>query len=233
VNFRVIGVSVAKGDQLINTGMPDDLLVIVPYTAAQRWFSQSDRVPELILSPVERERGWESIRQARQLLALHHDFDPDLETAVWAFNVYDVLKMLYGMMGALRFFLISAGVITLLVGAVGVMNIMLVVVGERVNEIGLRKAVGASSRAIFVQFLAEAVAVCGLSGVSGAAIGVATTQLLARAMPAENPLASPPILDPLTVAAIALSLAFVGVIAGVVPARRAARIPPAEALRAT
>jgi putative ABC transport system permease protein len=93
-------------------------------------------------------------------------------------------------------FLLSAGIVTLLVGAVGVMNIMLVVVGERTAEIGLRKAVGASDRAIFAQFLAEAAAVCGASGVVGALLGIGLTRLIAAISPQDGPLASPPLLDP-------------------------------------
>ena len=134
---------------------------------------------------------------------------------------------------ALRVFLIAAGVITLLVGAVGVMNIMLVVVGERINEIGLRKAVGGTRRAIFVQFVAEAAAVCGFSGALGAALGVATTQLLGAVSPPGTPAASPPVLDPITVVAVVASLVAVGMVAGIAPAVRAARVPPAEALRAS
>jgi putative ABC transport system permease protein len=232
VGFRIIGVAVAKGDQLVNTGMPDDTVVLVPHTTAQRWFTRTDRVSQVVFAPRVRGLGGEAIRHARQLIGLHHNFDPDLETALWFFDLHQALKTVYLLLFGLRVFLISAGIITLLVGAVGVMNIMLVVVGERTQEIGLRKAVGASGRAIFVQFLAEAAAVCALSGLLGSALGVLLTQLAASRAPAGGPMSSPPVLDPVTVAVIAISLAAVGVVAGVVPALRAARIPPAEALRA-
>jgi putative ABC transport system permease protein len=111
------------------------------------------------------------------------------------------------------------------------MNIMLVVVGERTAEIGLRKAVGARDRAIFVQFLAEAAAVCGASGVAGALLGIGFTKLVAWLSPPEGPLASPPLLDPFAIAVVVAGLVGVGIVAGVLPAVRAARIPPAEALR--
>ena len=113
------------------------------------------------------------------------------------------------------------------------MNIMLVVVGERINEIGLRKAVGATNRSIFLQFLAEAASVCGLSGILGAALGVGLTRLVAAVAPAGSQYSSPPELSAATVTLIAVSLVAVGIVAGVLPAVRAARVPPAEALRAT
>jgi putative ABC transport system permease protein len=108
-----------------------------------------------------------------------------------------------------------------------------VVVGERTNEIGLRKAVGASSRSIFLQFVAEASAVCGLSGLLGALLGIGFTQLVASLSPPDGPFGSPPVLDPFMVVVIVSALVTVGIVAGVVPASRAARIPPAEALRSS
>jgi putative ABC transport system permease protein len=231
-SFRVIGVAVPKEDQLIHTHGRDDLAVIIPYTTAQRRFTRTDRLGQIIFTPVTREESWNAIRHTRQLLGLHHGFPPDLDTAVSYLNVHEVLAEIFALLAALRAFLVAAGVITLLVGAVGVMNIMLVVVGERTNEIGLRKAVGARSRDIFAQFFAEAAAVCGLSGLLGAALGVAITQVVGAAAPPGTPASSPPLLDPLTVLAIAGSLVAVGLVAGVAPALRAARTTPAEALRA-
>jgi putative ABC transport system permease protein len=107
-----------------------------------------------------------------------------------------------------------------------------VVVGERTNEIGLRKAVGASDRAIFTQFLAEAVAVCGFSGVAGTLLGVGMAKLTAALAPEDGPLTNVIVLDPFIISVLVVALVAVGLVAGVVPAVRAARIPPAEALRA-
>jgi putative ABC transport system permease protein len=230
-SFRVVGVAAPKGDQLMHIHGKDDRGVIVPYTTAQRRFVRTERLEEVIFSPVTREGSFESVWHTRQLIALHHDFSPALETALSYLNLYEILVDIFALNAALRIFLIVAGVITLLVGAVGVMNIMLVVVGERIKEIGLRKAVGGTRRAIFVQFLVEAVLVCGASGLLGAGLGVAATQLLATFSPPGAPTASPPVLDPVTVIAVVASLVVVGIVAGIAPAVRAARVPPAEALR--
>jgi putative ABC transport system permease protein len=207
--------------------------VIIPYTTASRWLDRKDHFEQVIFAPRTREESWNAIRHTRQVLALHHDFDPGVDTSVSYLNFYEVLVDIYNIMTGLRIFLVAAGVITLMVGAVGVMNIMLVVVGERTQEIGVRKAVGASSRSIFVHFLAESSAVCGISGVVGAALGVGLTQLLAGVSPPGTPTASPPVLDPFTLVAIVASLVAVGVVAGVLPALRASRVPPSEALRAS
>jgi putative ABC transport system permease protein len=108
---------------------------------------------------------------------------------------------------------------------------MLVVVGERTAEIGLRKALGARGRDIFVQFLLEALAIAGLAGALGVLGGIALVRLTAPAFAASG-IHIPATPDPLTIAAVGSALALVALVAGVAPALRAARIPPAEALRA-
>jgi putative ABC transport system permease protein len=233
VRFRVIGVNEPKGEQMIGVNGWDDWVVFVPWTTAQRWLTHQDLVTEVVFAPTTREGSWDSIRHVREIVGLHHDFPPDLDTALSFFNVHDVLQIVHGLFFGFRIFLVSAGLITLVVGGVGVMNIMLVIVGERTAEIGLRKAVGARSRSILLQFLAEASAVCGLSGLVGAGLGVGATQLVARLAPPDGPFGSPPVLAPFTVAVIVGALVAVGIVAGLVPAVRASRIPPAEALRAS
>jgi putative ABC transport system permease protein len=233
VTFRVVGVNQAKGDQMIGLNGWDDWAVFIPYTTGQRWLVRSDKLEQVAFEPTTREGSWDAIRSARELLGLRHDFPPDLDTALSFFNVQEVLAIVWQLFFGLRLFLVSAGLVTLLVGAIGVMNVMLVVVGERTNEIGLRKAVGASDRAIFVQFLAEAAAVCGISGVAGTLLGVAFTKLVAALVPERGPLSNVTVLDPFILGVMTFALVGVGIVAGIVPAIRAARIAPAEALRAT
>lgn len=230
--FRVIGVAKEKGAEIVNSLNPDDLKILVPYTTAQRWLTHSDKLSEIAFTPRTRQDSWDAIRRVRETLSEYHDFHPDLDTALWFFNIQEPLQMVEGMQMALRLFLLVAGITTLLVGAVGVMNIMLVVVGERTNEIGLRKAVGARSRDVFIQFFAEATAVCLLSGLLGASAGVGLAQLTAHLVPPDSPFASVPVVDPITVVATTVGLVLVGMVAGVAPALRAARVPPADALRA-
>jgi putative ABC transport system permease protein len=228
--FTVIGIGVSKGEQLTNVGSPDDQMIVIPYTTAMRWLQRSDAVSEFMISPRIRERGAESIRGVRELTGLHRRFDPDQDTALWAADMWDVIKLIWGMFVALQGFFIVAGTITLLVGAVGVMNIMLVVVGERTAEIGLRKALGARGRDIFCQFLLEALAVALIASALGIGGGLLAVRAIAPAFE-RGGIHLPTSPDPLTLAAIAAALVAVALVAGVAPAVRAARIPPAEALR--
>jgi putative ABC transport system permease protein len=230
--FRVVGVAEKKGDQLVGINGKDDLAVLVPYTTAQRLLMHSDVLREIVLEPETREASFEAMWHVRQLLGLHHHFEPELDTALSFFNVQEIMQILQTVFLGLRVFMLTAGIVTLLVGAVGVMNIMLVVVGERTNEIGLRKAIGASRMAIFAQFVAEATAVSTLAGLVGAAGGIGFTRLVAAHTPPNSPMQAVPILDPLTVGVIITSLVVVGIVAGVAPAIRATRVDPAEALRA-
>jgi putative ABC transport system permease protein len=228
--FRVIGIGVEKKDQLMDTDNPDDLMVIIPYTTAQRRFTQTKKLREVILSATQRELGASAIAQARELTALHRGFDPRSDTAIWSVDFWDTLRILFGMLFATQLFMAVAGTLTLLVGAVGVMNIMLVVVTERTREIGVRKALGARDRDVFVQFLSEAVVVALGAGVLGALAGLLLLQATAGAFErAGITVAARP--DPFTTLVVSGALVAVAIVAGSLPAARAARVPPAEALR--
>jgi putative ABC transport system permease protein len=232
VRFRVVGVAAEKGNDLMNTLNPDDRKVLVPYTSAQRWLVHDDKLREMIYEPISREASWGTPQRVREVTGPHHDFAPELETALWFFNIQESLGLVRGIVLALNGFLAGASLVTLLVGAVGVMNIMLVVVGERRTEIGLRKAVGASDRAIFLEFLAEAVVVSAAAGVVGALLGAAASVGVSWLAPAGSTLAEPPVFQPGAIALLTGALVTSGIVAGVLPALRASRVPPAEALRA-
>ena len=214
----------------MNTIFPDDDHVLIPYTSAQRWFTRSDRHNVLIFDPRTPEQSWTAMDRVRALLGLHHDFGPHDEEAVGFASVQEAVQLLDLVMLGLRIFLIAAGMITLLVGAVGVMNIMLVVVAERTREIGLRKAVGASNAAIFSQFLAESLAVTSLAGALGALLGWLATVIRVATLPADGSVPLP-LFEATTVGAIVFSLTAVGLVAAIVPALRASRIEPAISLR--
>jgi putative ABC transport system permease protein len=214
----------------MDVGNPDDLLVVIPYTTAQRRFTQTEKLEEMMLSAERRELGGLAIAQARELTALHRGFDPRSETALWSVDFWDTLKVLFGMLFAIQLFMAVAGTLTLLVGAVGVMNIMLVVVTERTREIGVRKALGARDRDVFLQFLTEAVVVALAAGIAGTAAGLLLLRASAGAFESAG-IAVSARPDPFTTAVVSGALVVVAIVSGALPATRAARVPPAEALR--
>ena len=148
-----------------------------------------------------------------------------------AFDIQEVVTIIEGLLLGLRVFMSFASLVTLAAGAVGVMNIMLVMVAERTREIGLRKAVGASNRAIFVQFLAETLAVTVLAGAAGVVLGVLAVHASAASIGAGTSMQAPPLLRPGAVVSVFFTLVAVGLASGMLPALRASRIDPAVALR--
>ena len=229
--FRVIGVAAPKGDQLVNMGGQDDKAVYIPESTMRRWITHDVPLKAVIFEPRTREEATSAIQHVRQIVGLHHDFDPSLDTAVSFVNIQDVIGIVETIGVGLRIFLIGAGLLTIAVGAVGVMNIMLVVVGERRREIGLRKALGATQRDVFVQFLAESAAVCLLAGALGLALGAGSVKLLGWLIGPNSGFMSPPVLEWKGTVAVAFVLVVTGVAAGMLPALRAARVEPAESLR--
>jgi putative ABC transport system permease protein len=230
--FRVVGVAASKGDQLVNMGGQDDKSLLIPETTMRRWITREQPLKALVFEPKTREESATAIWNVREIIGLHHGFDPNLDTAISFVNIQDVIRIVETIGVGLRIFLIGAGLLTIAVGAIGVMNIMLVVVGERRREIGLRKALGATDRDVFVQFLAETGAVCLLAGMLGLAGGMLAVEVLAWSIGPNSGFMSKPVIEPAIAAGVAIVLVFVGVAAGLLPALRAARVEPAEALRA-
>lgn len=218
VRFRVIGVFEPVGGS--GFGADRDSEVHIPVTAAQRLFGDM-RVDAFAL----KAPSTESIDQvSAQALAVLADRYPDEEFS--AVTQEQILGAVGRILGLLTTVLAAIAAISLLVGGVGVSNIMLVSVRERTREIGLRKAVGARQRDITLQFLLEAVLLTTIGGVIGIALGVGGSLGLAAAvdqLPAVVTWWSP---------ALAFTVsAAVGIFFGVVPARRAGRLDPVVALR--
>ena len=168
-------------------------------------------------------------QEARTVVARNHGFDAKNDDAFEDWDTVKSQEMVGKIFDAMNMFLGSVGLVTLALGAIGIINIMLVSVAERTKEIGLRKALGATNRNIMTQFLLEGVILTIVSG--GVGMGVA-----AGLMAALSKLPSPPGFDPPTLVASSATLAIAslslaGIVAGVYPARKAAALAPVEALR--
>jgi len=231
IPFTVVGVTEPKNEQIVYVGPADDEVAMIPITTAQRRFVRDDVLSQLVLRPRSREGSWGALRDVRALLGFHHGFRGADRGAMGDFNVEQIRQIVAPLYLGLRLFLTAASVITLCVGAVGVMNIMLVVVTERTKEIGLRKAVGGSPRAIFAHFLAETLTICVLAGTAGAVLGGLAVAVMGAAVGEGSVMNAPPLLLPERIVMVMTTLVGVGVAAGVLPALRAARIDPAVSLR--
>ena len=220
---EVVGVLASKGQGAF--GNDQDDMVLLPLKTLQRRVTGSTRVPTLLVSmkdgsDPERVKAslTDLLRERRKL----SDSDDD------NFNVLDTKQLADTFSGTTRVMTTLLGAVaavSLLVGGIGIMNIMLVSVTERTREIGLRLAIGALEREVLMQFLIEAVVLAALGGLIGIVLATGASMLLAGAM------GIPYIFHPgVNVLAFVFS-AVIGVVFGFFPARRAARLDPIEALR--
>lgn len=231
--YTVIGV-MQKKDQDSSYDGWDVNKLFVPYAAMQRDFpSKPPDTPHtldrLLVVPKSYEQHEACKYETRKILGRIHNFDPEDKEAAGIWDTLEEAKAFRAMTDGMKYFLGGVGITTLLLGGLGVMNVMLVAVRERTREIGVRKAVGAASRAIILQFFAETMMIVFMSGAIGMAIAFGFCALV-------NLLPMPPFFAGLlaTWNSGLLATGILGVISiasAVYPARRAASIDPIEALR--
>ncbi len=204
-------------------------LAFVPYVTACVVFD--DDFNTIFIEPRSTAERDLAIEQFREVVGARYGFESDDRNAVLVyFDAISRAQSIEAIFGSLRIFLALVGVLILGIGAIGVMNAVLVTVTARTYEIGLRKALGATPLAISIQFFVETVAGCFASGAVGFALGASGIALL-NAVPLPDGF-SRPILDLETAGTAFLLLTGVAIVVGVAPARRAAALPPVEALRA-
>ncbi len=224
IPFEVIGVLAPAGSQ--GFGNQDDLAVVPITTAQDELFGGSGSVQRILLSATSAGTVGSAYLEANQiLLQTHHVTDPSLADFTITSQT-QVLSTAQAVTQTLTILLASVAAISLLVGGIGVMNIMLVSVTERTSEIGLRKAIGATPGDLFRQFVIEAGTLTALGGLLGVATGLAVGYIVPRAANIAVTITPLPVLTAVGVA-VAVGLVF-----GVYPALRAARLAPIEALRA-
>jgi putative ABC transport system permease protein len=236
VRFTVIGVMTRK-IQLSNYFSPDDESVWIPFSAASDlWDTRYAQV--MVFQPIAPQFEKRAMAQVLAAVATRQQFSPTDPKAFQMFGRDEFRPIIDGITIGLEVLLTFIGTLTLGIGGVGVMNIMLVSVDERIREIGLRRALGARKRHIRLQFLAETLMIMVLGG----AIGIVLAYAIAAAV-GTLPLMGPLFEDDsgkadihlrislLTVFISSMVLLLVGVISGLVPAVRASKLDPVEALR--
>jgi len=231
VPFQVIGTI-----QKIGHGNTNDqnMRLVMPYSTMAMYFpmkgeGNANALKYVAYQPITRDKHEEAKKSARAVVARNHNFDPETPDAFDDWDSVATAEMVGKISDAMDAFLGAVGLVTLALGAMGVVNIMLVSVAERTREIGLRKALGATRRSILFQFFLEGLMLTAISGGIGISVAYGATRLFGLAPPIDG--FELPHIYPATAALAAGSLAAAGIVAGLYPAQRAALLTPVEALR--
>jgi len=221
--FLIIGVLKDKGES--GMGQDQDDLILAPYTTVQRRLAAIDYINGIYASAVSEEKSPDAIKETEEILRRTHKLKESAENDFRVMSQTELLNTVSSITDIMTYLLGAIAGISLLVGGIGIMNIMLVSVTERTREIGLRMSVGGRSRDILMQFLTESIILSILGGVMGVIFGY----LLARL--AGSLMSSQAIVRTQSVVLAFIVCFIIGVFFGWYPARKAANLNPIDALR--
>ena len=223
IPFRIIGVLGAKGQTGMGTDQDD--VVMIPYTTMQKRIMGVTYVQQITVAAASADLTQEAKDQITLLLRQRHKIRPGTDDDFNIRNLSDIAEAASNSATVMAILLGSIASVSLLVGGIGIMNIMLVSVTERTREIGIRMAVGARSRDILLQFIVEAVVIAAIGGGLGILIGIGSSNIIHRIME------WPVLVRPDIVVIALLVSGGVGIFFGFYPAQKAAHLDPIDALR--
>jgi putative ABC transport system permease protein len=221
--FRVTGVLTSKGQN--QWGQDQDDIIIAPYTTVQKKLLGITFIQQIVLSATSSDAVEPAAVEITKLMRQRHKIQDPTDDDFTVRTVAEMAATRTEMANTMTMLLMSVASVSLLVGGIGIMNIMLVSVTERTREIGLRMAVGARTRDILRQFLAEAVSLSIVGGAVGVLLGMSVSRLLTTG------LGWPTVITPSSIIVAFAFAGAVGVFFGFYPARKAAELDPIEALR--
>ena len=223
IPFKIIGILAAKGES--NFGQDQDDIIIAPYTTVQKRVLAQTYLQSIVASVITEDQAENAVNQVKTILERTHNIAPDEENNFNVFSQQELISTFSSTSEMLTILLVAIASISLIVGGIGIMNIMYVSVKERTKEIGLRMAIGAKGKDILAQFLIESVLISITGGVVGVVIGLIATYVV-------NTFIGWPV--SITFYSIVLSFlvcTITGVFFGWYPARKASDLEPITALR--
>ncbi len=223
IPFRVIGVLKSMGES--GGFFNRDDMIVMPYTAVQKKLMGVDYIGSIDVSAASASQTSEAQRQIEEVMRLRHRIAPGAQDDFNVGNMSEIAQGAEQSTQILTNLLGGIALVSLLVGGIGIMNIMLVSVTERIREIGIRMSVGAREKDILLQFLTEAVTLSIIGGLLGIALGLGASQLMSKIGGWRTVVSSGSILLAF------LFAASVGIVFGFYPARKASKLDPIEALR--
>jgi len=223
VPLKIVGVK-KTGDDLFESMFDSDMIpaiVYMPITTAQSLYSNSERLDSIMVSIEDKEK----LRDVGKRIVRALELRRGSENVYMARNSADMQKAFSDVLSVVSSVLLVIAIITLIVGGIGIINILLVSVTERIREIGIRKALGAQKKDIVLQFLTESILMTGISGLLGIALGVIAGGVISSLIKI------PPVVDLKVIILSFMGSVLLGIIFGVYPAKRAADLDPIESLR--